>query len=403
MRIVVDAGMSQADLARQLGLAPSTVANDLRLLETAPEVQSAVKDGAITLAHAKVIAGLDVDLQAEFTKRVIGSNWSSHATEQQVKYFASEAKRIREQRATNERHVAEAVELLGKVVNEKRSTIGVSESYGSDVKERLKAAGWKVVDGYDVEVVEQAGACGCAGVWRLSIPYYGDAKVELKPGCNDKAHKDARRAAQDAEYVQRNKASAQLRAAEKEGAKAKATRLGEYLSGEFGDVVQEPLAVRLTIYALIGDVDLDDSALRTYWDGEDEALYDLDDPAWTLLEKVPDADLAKVLGATVAEILMGGWNGPDAVIAAAVEPIVAEPIAKEAPEPLFGQLVIDRESGDRYRIWAGADRIELVADSRQWRNSKVVAIVSPDVLEWDAADKAWRGPTLPLKPVEATA
>jgi ParB family chromosome partitioning protein len=39
MRAVVDAGVSQADLARKLGIAPSTVANDLGLLEAPPKLQ----------------------------------------------------------------------------------------------------------------------------------------------------------------------------------------------------------------------------------------------------------------------------------------------------------------------------------------------------------------------------
>jgi hypothetical protein len=40
MREVVDSGVSQADLARKLGIAPSTVANDLRLLERARRSRS---------------------------------------------------------------------------------------------------------------------------------------------------------------------------------------------------------------------------------------------------------------------------------------------------------------------------------------------------------------------------
>jgi ParB family chromosome partitioning protein len=52
-------GMSQDDVARRVGRARSTVANTMRLLELAPAVQAAVRDGSITEGHARAIASLD--------------------------------------------------------------------------------------------------------------------------------------------------------------------------------------------------------------------------------------------------------------------------------------------------------------------------------------------------------
>ncbi len=52
-------GMSQDDVARRVGRARSTIANTMRLLELAPAVQAAVRDGSITEGHARAIASID--------------------------------------------------------------------------------------------------------------------------------------------------------------------------------------------------------------------------------------------------------------------------------------------------------------------------------------------------------
>ena len=65
-RQLIDAfGMSQDDVARRVGRARSTVANTLRLLDLAPSVQAAVRDGSVTEGHARAIASLEGLAQQE--------------------------------------------------------------------------------------------------------------------------------------------------------------------------------------------------------------------------------------------------------------------------------------------------------------------------------------------------
>jgi ParB family chromosome partitioning protein len=52
-------GLSQEDVARRVGRARSTVANTLRLLDLAPIVQTAVRDGSISEGHARAIASVE--------------------------------------------------------------------------------------------------------------------------------------------------------------------------------------------------------------------------------------------------------------------------------------------------------------------------------------------------------
>ncbi|MGA2497509.1 MAG: ParB/RepB/Spo0J family partition protein [Tepidisphaeraceae bacterium] len=58
-------GLTQAELATRLGEERSSVANYLRLLELAEPVKAMVKDGHLSLGHAKLIAGVADILEQE--------------------------------------------------------------------------------------------------------------------------------------------------------------------------------------------------------------------------------------------------------------------------------------------------------------------------------------------------
>ena len=57
--------LTQEGVARQVGRSRPTVANSLRILETAEMVQQAVADGTISGGHARALAGLEGHPQQE--------------------------------------------------------------------------------------------------------------------------------------------------------------------------------------------------------------------------------------------------------------------------------------------------------------------------------------------------
>ena len=57
-RLVTEFGLSQSDLARRLGRSQSTIANKLRLLRLAPEVQSRLGAGGFSERHARALLAL---------------------------------------------------------------------------------------------------------------------------------------------------------------------------------------------------------------------------------------------------------------------------------------------------------------------------------------------------------
>jgi ParB family transcriptional regulator, chromosome partitioning protein len=78
-------GLSQDDVATRVGRARSTVANTLRLLDLAPDVQGAVADGRLTEGHGRALGGLPNELQARVLDSVIGQELSVRQTEELVR------------------------------------------------------------------------------------------------------------------------------------------------------------------------------------------------------------------------------------------------------------------------------------------------------------------------------
>jgi ParB family chromosome partitioning protein len=88
-------GFSHDDVANRVGRARSTVANTLRLLELAPEVQAAVAEGRLSEGHGRALGGIAPELQARLLDSVVGQELSVRQTEELVR-------RLREPRATSE-------------------------------------------------------------------------------------------------------------------------------------------------------------------------------------------------------------------------------------------------------------------------------------------------------------
>ena len=81
-QLIDEFGVTQEQLAARFGRARSTVANTLRLLETDPRVQAAVRDGLITEGHARALAGLPAHQQAQLLEIVVARDLSVRQAEE---------------------------------------------------------------------------------------------------------------------------------------------------------------------------------------------------------------------------------------------------------------------------------------------------------------------------------
>ena len=126
-------------MATRVGKARSTVANTLRLLDLAPEVQSAVADGRLSEGHGRALGGLPTDLQSRVLDSVVGQELSVRQTEELVR-------RLREPKPAPETPVRQADPDLERVEEELRVALGTKVSLA-----RSRRGGRIVIEYYSDE------------------------------------------------------------------------------------------------------------------------------------------------------------------------------------------------------------------------------------------------------------
>ena len=82
-RLADDFGLTQEEIARRMGRARPSITNTLRLLELAPPIQVAVRDGSISEGHARAIGAVDDHLlQQVLLDTVVAKSLSVRQTEE---------------------------------------------------------------------------------------------------------------------------------------------------------------------------------------------------------------------------------------------------------------------------------------------------------------------------------
>lgn len=85
-QLIAEFGLTQEEVAARVGRSRPAVANTLRLLDTDPEVQAAVRAGTISEGHARAIAGLsDHAAQRQLLRVVVGRSLTVRKTEERVR------------------------------------------------------------------------------------------------------------------------------------------------------------------------------------------------------------------------------------------------------------------------------------------------------------------------------
>ena len=89
-RLIDECNLTQEALSPRVGKNRATIANYLRLLKLQPEIQLAVKSGAITMGHAKALLGVeDSNLQKRIVDSIIADDLSVRQTEEIVRKLSA--------------------------------------------------------------------------------------------------------------------------------------------------------------------------------------------------------------------------------------------------------------------------------------------------------------------------
>ncbi len=128
-QLIEECRLTHEELSEKVGKNRSTITNYLRLLSLPDEVQQAIGSGQISMAHARVLAGLDdAGRQLEILHAIMERNLSVHQTEQMAKSAKPEPKvQVRRRGDLPETHSAAQKRLkerLQSTVEIKRSQRG---------------------------------------------------------------------------------------------------------------------------------------------------------------------------------------------------------------------------------------------------------------------------------------
>ncbi len=114
-------GLTQDEIARQVGRARTTITNTLRLLELEPGVQEAVADGRLTEGHARALVGLPPVQQLHLVATITEAGLSVRQAEEL-------ARRLREPREPSSKVERRRDPDLERVEDDLRASLGTKVS-----------------------------------------------------------------------------------------------------------------------------------------------------------------------------------------------------------------------------------------------------------------------------------
>lgn len=138
-RLIDECNLTQDALSEKVGKKRSTVSNYMRLLKLPDEIQLALKEGLISMGHAKAIAGAPEAEQMRVLKRIIKKNLSVRQAEELVRSMAQEP-----QSAAQNVEDEEYPESYSRLVEQLEKLFSQNISI-----KRSKSGGGRIVIGFD--------------------------------------------------------------------------------------------------------------------------------------------------------------------------------------------------------------------------------------------------------------
>jgi ParB family chromosome partitioning protein len=131
-RLVEECGLTQEAMAEKVGKKRSTVANYMRLLSLPEEVQLALKEGLISMGHAKAIAGIDKENQLKALKKCLKRGLSVRQAEALAQKLAEKPAEVTPEEEDYPESYNRLVEVLERLFSESFS-IKRTKSGGSRI------------------------------------------------------------------------------------------------------------------------------------------------------------------------------------------------------------------------------------------------------------------------------
>ena len=138
-RLIDECNLTQEQLSEKLGKSRSAIANFLRLLKLPAEIQIALRDGHISMAHARALINIeDKETQLKLLQQIVEDDLNVRQTEELANKAKSNAEENKEQRKQTNYlpdHFKAQIKTLSQALNTKVK-----------VKRNLKGQGSVVID-----------------------------------------------------------------------------------------------------------------------------------------------------------------------------------------------------------------------------------------------------------------
>lgn len=90
-RLLAECNLKQEELGDRVGKKRATVNNYLRLLKLPPEIQAGIRDGAVSMGHARALVNVEfIEDQLFIYHKIIREQWSVRQAEEAVRKLADE-------------------------------------------------------------------------------------------------------------------------------------------------------------------------------------------------------------------------------------------------------------------------------------------------------------------------
>ena len=119
-RLMEECELTHEALSERVGKDRSTITNYVRLLKLPPQIQSSVKEGHISMGHARALAGIDdLALQLRMHKQCVDEHLSVRALESRIKSYQPSAAATQKSRFNVHPEIERIKDELSKAIGSK--------------------------------------------------------------------------------------------------------------------------------------------------------------------------------------------------------------------------------------------------------------------------------------------
>lgn len=137
-RLIAECNLKQEELGDRVGKKRTTINNYLRLLKLPPEIQAGIRDGQVSMGHARALVNVEfIEDQLFLFKKIIREQWSVRQIEEAVRKLSEREPAKPEHAAKNRNQVAAMDAVRQKLSSHFGTKVALKEGKGEKGEIRI--------------------------------------------------------------------------------------------------------------------------------------------------------------------------------------------------------------------------------------------------------------------------